>query len=72
MNTLIAFSSRSEAVRLLNALKSQRIVATLINTPRYLHLSCGLSVVFPSSHKSEVLNTVSDLNLKTSLGIYTR
>ncbi|MBO7156620.1 MAG: DUF3343 domain-containing protein [Clostridia bacterium] len=70
MSHLIAFRSRSEAMRLSRALTARRIINTVINTPRSLGVSCGLSVVFSSNSLEVVRNVVTELNLRTSQGIF--
>ncbi len=72
MNTLIPFSSRAEAIRLSRALSKKRIAHTVINTPRSLGVSCGLSVLFYAKSKEIVTATISELALLTSQGIFTR
>ena len=46
MNNIAPFRSRSEALKLSRALNEERIANIIINTPRNLGVSCGLSVVF--------------------------
>ncbi|MBR2350051.1 MAG: DUF3343 domain-containing protein [Clostridia bacterium] len=70
MSRLIAFRSRSEAMRLSRALSARRIANTVINTPRSLGVSCGLSVVFSPSSTDTVRNIVTELNLQTQQGIF--
>ena len=72
MNTLIPFLSRAEAVRLSGALGKKRIAHTVINTPRRLGVSCGLSVLFYAKSKEVVEQTIKELGLTTAQGIFTR
>lgn len=41
---LIVFSTRQDALSFLDQARSRRIHADIINTPRSLSLSCGISV----------------------------
>lgn len=70
MNYLCAFKSRSEAFRLRRALADSGIASTVINTPRKLGVSCGLSVVFDPRYEYKVRELVSSLVLKTFQGIF--
>lgn len=72
MNTLIPFKSRAEAIRLSRALTRKRIAHTVINTPRRLGVSCGLSVLFYATSLEKVNETIGELSLATSQGIFTR
>ena len=72
MNNLIPFKSRAEAIRLSRALTRKRIAHTVINTPRSLGVSCGLSVLFYSASLEIVNATISELVLQTGQGIFKR
>ncbi len=72
MNYLCAFKSRSEAFSLNRALKAEGIISTVINTPRKLGVSCGLSVVFNGGFESRVRTLISELGLKTFQGIFAK
>ena len=70
MNNIAPFRSRSEALKLSRALNDAHIANIVINTPRNLGLSCGLSVVFNEAHSERVRSLISEKGLITSLGIY--
>lgn len=70
MNYLAPFKSRSEALRLSRALNERHIASAIVNTPRSLGVSCGLTVVFDSSRLELVKELVSQLNLVSSQGIF--
>lgn len=70
MNYLAPFRSRSEAFRMSRALNERHIASAIINTPRSLGVSCGLTVVFDSSRLELVKELVSKLNLVSSQGIF--
>lgn len=72
MNYLCAFKSRSEAFRLRRALAESGIASTVINTPRRIGVSCGLSVVFDGGYEYKVRELVSALGLKTFQGIFSK
>ena len=54
----VAFSSRSQAMRLFESLKRACITASLINTPKAASLGCGLSVKFGPCDFVRVSETV--------------
>ncbi len=70
MNYLAPFRSRSEAFRMSRALNERHIASAIINTPRSLGVSCGLTVVFDSSHLDTVKEIVSSLSLGSLQGIF--
>ena len=72
MNTLIPFRSRAEAIRLSRALNAKRIAHTVINTPRNIGVSCGLSVLFYERHLEMVQELIKTLSLTTSQGVFKR
>lgn len=72
MNTLIPFKSRAEAIRLSRALSKKRIAHTVINTPRKLGVSCGLSILFYATSLDIVNITIKELGLTTMQGEFSR
>lgn len=72
MNTLIPFKSRAEAIRLSRALSKKRIAHTVINTPRKLGVSCGLSIIFYATSLDIVNITIKELGLTTKQGEFSR
>lgn len=72
MNTLIPFKSRAEAIRLSRALSKKRIAHTVINTPRKLGVSCGLSILFYATSLDIVNITIKELGLTTKQGEFSR
>ena len=72
MNTFIPFKSRAEAIRLSRALSKKRIAHTVINTPRKLGVSCGLSILFYATSLDIVNTTIKELGLTTMQGKFSR
>ncbi|MCL2675198.1 MAG: DUF3343 domain-containing protein [Firmicutes bacterium] len=57
MYYIFAFRSRTGAMRFFEALNRERIVASLINTPKGIGIGCGLSVkVFDLSAGKRVIS----------------
>jgi hypothetical protein len=52
---LIAFSSRQHAIHFCDMLKLAGCPVQLVSTPREISLGCGLSIKFPISLISEVM-----------------
>lgn len=72
MDTFAAFRSRSDALRLIAALREKRLAATAINTPRRQGLSCGLSVLFSGAYRAEVDTLIRAMALKSFYGFYNK
>jgi hypothetical protein len=72
MDTLASFRSRSEAIKLHNALIMKRIATTTINTPSAFRLGCGLSVVFPASKRNDVNLLIHQLGLSSFIGFFVK
>ena len=70
MINIAPFRSRSEALKLSRALNEAHIANIVVNTPRNLGLSCGLSVVFNEAHYEKVRSIIAEKALSTSQGIY--
>ena len=64
---VIAFSSRSLAMQAQNIFTRRGIPATLINTPREVDGSCGLSLRTNSRYRDAALRAVETTLLKTSV-----
>lgn len=64
---VIAFSSRSLAMQAQNIFARRGIPATLINTPREVDGSCGLSLRTSSRFRDAALRAVETTLLKTSV-----
>lgn len=72
MNTLIPFKSRSEAIRLSRTLTVNHVAHTVINTPRNLGVSCGLSLLIYESSLQKVQILIKSLGLSTMQGVFKR
>ncbi|MFA5449320.1 MAG: DUF3343 domain-containing protein [Clostridia bacterium] len=72
MDILAAFSSRSEALRLYNALNERRIAAVVLDTPKRIGKGCGLSVAFNACFRHTAEEIIRLLRLKTLIGFYLR
>lgn len=70
MNNIAPFRSRSEALKLSRALNDAHIANIVVNTPRRLGLSCGLSVVFNEKHFDKIKSLIAEKDLGTSQGIF--
>ncbi len=68
--TLAVFRARSETFTFANLLKSYGIQAQIVNTPRRLNVSCGISVKFPFSMMSKAKELLSRRNFETFVGLF--
>ncbi len=72
MDYLAVFKQRSDAFRVLNALRARRIACSAVNTPSYLGLGCGVSVVFPSAYKDKAEAIIRGTRAGSFVGFYAR
>ena len=72
MDYLAVFRSRSDALKILNELRAQKIACSAVNTPSYLGLGCGVSVVFPYVLKDRVAKIIYSYGIGSFVGFYPR
>ncbi|MDR2634929.1 MAG: DUF3343 domain-containing protein [Clostridiales bacterium] len=65
-----AFRLRSHTVKFYQLLKSYRISAVVVNTPRALSVGCGLSVKFLRSAEKKVNLILNRNYLSSYIGIF--
>lgn len=49
---LAVFRARTQTIMFANILKSYGVPVSIVNTPRRLNVSCGISVKFPKLYKN--------------------
>ena len=67
---IIVFRARSHTINFANLLSSYKVRCEIINTPRIVNVSCGISVKFSPSVLSVVNQILSRRNFDTFGGIY--
>lgn len=67
---IIVFRARSHTINFANLLRSYKVPCQVINTPRRVNVSCGISVKFSSQDLSIVEQIISRRNFDTFGGIY--
>ncbi len=67
---IIAFKNRTNLQSFTNILRQNGINISIINTPRKLSLSCGLSVKTDFRNYSKVLNIIKNLKITGFDGIF--
>ncbi len=72
MDYLAVFRQRSDALKVLNALRERKIACAAVNTPSYLKAGCGISVVFPYYLKDKVQDTIRSVGATSFGGFYNR
>lgn len=71
MDYVIAvFRARSETINYANLLKSYGVGASVINTPRQVNVSCGISVRFPSDKLVQANDVISRRKFETFVGFF--
>ena len=67
---IAAFRSRTQVLRLEDALRRAGLSAGVISTPRQVAISCGLSVRFELAEYSQVMAVYRRLNPTALVGFY--
>ncbi len=67
---IAAFRSRTQVLRLEDALRRAGLSAGVISTPREVAIGCGLSVRFELSELSQVMTVYKRLNPGALIGFY--
>ena len=67
---LAVFRSRTETLKFASLLRSYRIPCSVINTPRNINVSCGISVKFYAQDRQNVNQILSRRRFDTFAGIY--
>lgn len=70
MDTIAAFRSRSEALKIYSLLKKNGIACSTINTPSSLKIGCGISIVFPGTLKDKVSYLVKKGRVTSFVGFF--
>ena len=68
--TVVVFSSRSETMQFYNVIKNSGLFCSVINTPRTLSASCGVSTKIDNRLIQPGIMIIHKLNLRTFKGIY--
>jgi len=67
---LAVFRSRTETLNFASILRSYNIPCSIVNTPRSINVSCGISAKFPISLKQTAQEIISRRNFNTFAGFY--
>ena len=71
MGYIIAvFRSRTETLNFASYLRSYNVKCIVINTPRSINASCGISVKFPSAELPIAKNIMARRSFSTFAGFY--
>mgnify|MGYP002906374350 FL=1 len=66
----IAFRSREHTIKFYEIMKSRRIQAAVINTPKEAEAGCGLSVRFSERQKNSVTALTERYSFSSFIGIF--
>lgn len=67
---IAVFRSRTETLNFASILRSYKINCSVINTPRKINVSCGISVCFNQSDKDTASAILSRRGFSTFAGFY--
>ena len=67
---LAVFRSRTETLNFASILKSYNIPCVVVNTPRRINVSCGISVQFMGAYKQKAMDILSRRAFNTFAGFY--
>ena len=67
---LFAFRSRTQSMKLYDLLRTSGLECEIINTPREVSASCGLSVRVPDDEAERALGVYNYYHPDTLLGVY--
>lgn len=71
MEYMIAvFRARTETINFASLLRSYGVNVTIINTPRQINVSCGISVKFNPAYKEKAREVISRRKFDTFAGFY--
>lgn len=67
---LFAFRSRTQSMKLYDLLRTGGVMCEIMNTPRQVSDSCGLSVSVPDSQIERALGIFRYYGLSSAIGIF--
>lgn len=67
---IASFRSRTQVLRLEDALRHAGLSASVISTPREVAIGCGLSVRFELAETPQVMNVYRRVNPSALIGFY--
>lgn len=67
---LAVFRSKTETLNFASILRSYNVPCSVVNTPRNINVSCGISVKFNASYRQTASLVISRRNFSTFGGFY--
>lgn len=68
--TIIVFKNRNSTQSFASILRQNGIIFSIINTPRRLSLSCGLSIKTDYKNCTKIINIIKNLHITDFSGVY--
>ena len=68
---IAVFRSRTETLNFASILRSYGVACQIVNTPRKINASCGISVQFQGVYKQKAMDIISRRAFATFGGFYT-
>lgn len=65
-----AFRSRTQSMKLYDLLRTSGVVCEIVNTPREISASCGLSVRVPEDEQERAFGVYKYYHPETLIGIF--
>lgn len=69
-NMVAVFNNRNKAMQFASMLKRLGVKSKIINTPRELSVSCGISVVLDSRNLGQVKNIIEKYGFRDVVKLY--
>ena len=67
---IVAFKSRNNLLSFVKMLRYNGVAVDIINTPRSISVSCGLSAKTDFRNINLIINKLSQINYESFIGIY--
>lgn len=67
---IVAFKNRNSLYPFVNALKKQNVYASIINTPKSISSSCGLSAKVDYRFYSNLMQFLVNINKSNLIGVF--
>lgn len=67
---IISYKTRNSLLTFIKALRQYGVSADIINTPRSISKSCGLSAKILENNLNTAIRVINQLNFKDFFGIY--
>lgn len=67
---IISFKSRNSVMRFANIMRKNNLFASIINTPKSIYSSCGLSIRTEFRNLHSITSLLQNLDCQDLIGVY--